>query len=74
MQVARLTLAAQCRFDRPFRISPLTIYEAKFREKLTKNFRLRIRTDRKSACLRLSDIEDYSEDEGESFPSAPRHG
>jgi hypothetical protein len=38
MQVARLTFAAQRRSDRPFRISPLTIYEAKFREKLTNNF------------------------------------
>lgn len=38
MQVARLTFAAQRRSDRPFRIFPLTIYEANFREKLTKNF------------------------------------
>ncbi len=41
MQVARLTFAARRRSDRPFRISPLTIYEAKFREKLTKNFQAR---------------------------------
>ena len=38
MQVARLTFAARRRSDQPFRIFPLTIYEAKFREKLTNNF------------------------------------
>jgi len=38
MQVARLTSAARRRSDRPFRISPLTIYEANFRQKLTNNF------------------------------------
>ena len=38
MPVACLTCAAQCRSGRPFRIFPLTIYEANFRQKLTKNF------------------------------------
>ena len=40
MQVARLTFAARRRSDRPFRISPLTIYEANFREKLTNFFQI----------------------------------
>jgi hypothetical protein len=81
MQVARLTFAAQRRSDRPFRISPLTIYEANFREKLTKNCQKSSgpNSDRPEnqhqPCL--SDTEDVGDrgwDDAESFPSVVRHG
>ena len=58
MQVARLTFAARRRSDRPFRISPLTIYEAKFREKLTKNFQFQFEPAENQHQPCLSDIED----------------
>jgi hypothetical protein len=58
MQVARLTFAAQRRSDRPFRISPLTIYEANFREKLTKNFHHQFGPAEYQHRPRFSDTED----------------
>lgn len=59
MEVARLTFAARRRSGRPFRIFPLTIYEANFREKLTNNFQFQFGTTRKiTASQALSDIKD----------------
>jgi len=67
MQVARLTFAARRRSDRSFRIFPLTIYEAKFREKLTNKFlcsrsdRLENQPGHASVTLKM-----YTEDEAKA--------
>jgi hypothetical protein len=81
MQVARQTFAARLSFRPAISNSPLTIYEAKFREKLTNNFQKSSgpNSDRPEnqhqPCL--SDTEDVGDrgwDDAESFPSVVRHG
>jgi hypothetical protein len=81
MQVARLTFAAQCRSDRPFRISPLTIYEAKFREKLTNNFQKSFASPKWAATINGAGQEEVmphlrraGAEQAKNFPSPARHG